>query len=210
MSRTPRPMLPASCEGRPEAVRMWWISAAVGGLAVGAGDGGHAGDDREPAPVRQPQRAEEQADVVVHRHPGLERGQHHAVRRGVEMRDARRDHERGAALDRARRREVGGREALACCPRAGLLPVVPAQRLGAPRPERARGGGEARAAEAEDGDARALVAEDGDHPSSFVLATRCNMAPPTVPSATSTSPTRIGVAAMARRKVIRVRAQSAC
>ena len=29
MSRTPRPILPASCERRPAAVRQWWISAEV-------------------------------------------------------------------------------------------------------------------------------------------------------------------------------------
>ena len=133
MSSTPRPMLPASCEGRPAGGQHVVDQRGGGGLAVGARDGDDAGDDREPAPVREPQRAEEQPDVVVHRHARLQRREHDAVRRGVEVRDPRRDDERGAGLDDAGRREVGGLEALRLGPRARLLPVVPAQRLGAAR-----------------------------------------------------------------------------
>ena len=162
-----------------------------GGLAVRAGDADH--------PWRLalvPERAEEQADVVVHRHARVPRGADRGMRRGVEMRDAWRGDERRHALERAGLRRVAYREPLGLRRRPPLRAVVPGHHPGAPGPQRARRG-EAGSPEAQHRDRFALVSGNGDHRPAAMSRPICRRASHGEASGRSRSP-RAGAASPAR------------
>ena len=69
--------------------------------------------------------AEEEADVIIDRHFGVPSGGDHAVRFGVEMRNARRGDEAGDTVESALARQVAGFEALGFGLLAGGGVIVP-------------------------------------------------------------------------------------
>ena len=161
-SRTPRPMLPPTCTGRPASFED--VGGEGGGrrLAVRAGDGDDLRRAVEPLPLRRRERAEEEADVVVDGDARVPGRRDRRMRRRVEMRDAGRDDDGLHALVALGPRQVGERDPLGLRLVARGGTVVPGDDLGAAGHER----GDRRApgaAEAEDGDLVAGVAANRDH-----------------------------------------------
>ncbi len=111
-----------------------------GGFPVRAGDRHDLGRLLHLVPALQAQRAEEEADVIVDRHPRRPGRGNGAVRRGVEMWDAGRHDQRRHPLEGTRRGRIPDREPLCLGRLAPARAIVPAERLGAPCLQRARGG----------------------------------------------------------------------
>ena len=133
-----------------------------GGFAVRAGHRHHPRQGVMRLPAGMGQRAKEQPDVIVDRHPRRLRRRHHRVGRRVEMRDARRNDQPCDVVEGAPFPQVDDLEALVRGPVAGLRVVIPADRDRAALAQGA-GGGEAGAAEAENCDAGVFETGYWDH-----------------------------------------------
>jgi hypothetical protein len=92
--------VPGEFDGHPGALEEMRDQGRGGGLAVRPRHRDDAGRRVEGGPFARGERAEEEADVVVHRDAGLHRRGDDAVRLRVEMRDAGRGDQAGDAEQR--------------------------------------------------------------------------------------------------------------
>ena len=122
-------MLPPTCTGRPAACQHVREQRRGRRLAVRAGDRHHLRHPVEVVPGRRRERAEEQADVVVDRDPGVPGRRHRRMRRRIEVRDPRRDDQRLHPLPGARPRQVGQRDPVRLRLRPRRRAVVPGDDL---------------------------------------------------------------------------------
>ena len=130
MSRTPRPILPASCTGVPFSARIWGDQGRGRGFAVRTGDRDDAGRCVHVLPPVGGEGPEEQPDIVVDRNPGLTGRRDRLVRRGVKMRDAGAGDQHGATVQRAGTGQVGDHERLCLGRLSPLGAIVPTEHVG--------------------------------------------------------------------------------
>ena len=146
-----------------------------GRFAVRAGDGDDTRHGVEFVPVPGREAAEEEPDIVVDRHALFQRPGDDRVRLRIEMRNAGRGDQGTDPLPGILAAQVSNLQPLGLGPRAGFLPVIPDNDMGAACLQ-CGGGRLAGATETQNGDGLAGNTLDGDH--GFTLGCRAQIAQP--------------------------------